>query len=381
MNKEHILLNIRELQEKMEALDERLFQDDEPVSALDLDTQLMHLRLLYDTYLSLRPEGKKKGKGRKEKEVAAPKAEETPEAVEEVETSLPLMFTDEMPEAPKAEEKPAAEAAPEAEEKTAAEAAPKAEEKPAVAEAPKEEKKPEVEEPVKKEIPKKEAKSEEKPEVKENLKEEVKAEEKAEEKVEEKVEETPEVDLDLLEDPAGSDFDMDAIEFEDEPEDDADEAPVAPKKKETAAEEEYEPYYPGLNPKAMEGEPEVGYATYASEKSTQTLGDRFAGQFPSLNDQLSQKKGEDRSLGSRKQKDQIRDLTKSIDLNLKFTFVRELFKGDARLLSEELNTLNECGRLETALSTFEEMKQRYHWKEDKEAVQQLYELILRKYSR
>ena len=84
MNKEHILLNIKELQEKIKELDERLFQDDGPVSALDLDTQLMHLRLLYDSYLALRPEGKKKGKVRKEKEIPAPKAEETPEQVEEV---------------------------------------------------------------------------------------------------------------------------------------------------------------------------------------------------------------------------------------------------------------------------------------------------------
>ena len=371
MNKEHILLNIRELQEKMEALDERLFQDDAPVSALDLDTQLMHLRLLYDSYLALRPEGKKKGKNRREKEFPAPKTEESPEQVEEVETSLPLMFTDDVPAAPVADEPSGEEISP------AVEAAPAAEK------GPEEEKAPEAEKPAEEEIAGKEETletkveqpdAEEKPEVKEEK------EEAFEVEAAPAVEETPEIDLELLEEPEGSDFDMDAIEFEDEPEDDAEEAPAAPKKP-VPAEEEYEPYYPGLNPKAMEGEPEVGYATYVSEKSSRTLGERFAGQFPSLNDQLSQKRGEDRSLGSRKQKDQIHDLTKSIDLNLKFTFVRELFGGNARLLSEELDRLNQCGRLETALSTFEEMKQRYHWKEDKEAVQQLYELVLRKYAR
>ena len=377
MNKEHILLNIRELQEQMEALDERLFRDDAPVSALDLDTQLMHLRLLYDSYLALRPEGKKKGKNRREKEIQVPRTEESPEQVEEVETSLPLMFSDEVPAAPEVPEKPsAAETAPAAEAASVAEEAPETEE-PAEAGIPGkvETLETKVEQPD----------AEEKPEVKEEREEQ--EEEEKEEKEESfeveadpAAEETPEIDLDLLEEPEGSDFDMDAIEFEDEPEEEADETPAAPKKSE-AAEEEYAPYYPGLNPKAMDGEPEVGYATYASEKSSRTLGERFAGQFPSLNDQLSQKRGEDRSLGSRKQKDQIHDLTKSIDLNLKFTFVRELFGGNARLLSEELDRLNQCGRLETALSTFEEMKQRYGWKEDKEAVQQLYELVLRKYAR
>ena len=363
MNKENILLNIKGLQEKIEALDERLFEDDEAVSALDLDTQLMHLRLLYDAYLSLRPEGKKKGKVRKEKETSVPKVEETPDAVEEVETSLPLMFTDEVPETS------GNTGTPDAGVETRAEAQPETEAAAVIEEALKNE------EPVKAESPEKEEVSEIK-EAQAEVKEEM-AETAKEIPV---VEEAPEVDLELLEEPEASDFDMDAIEFEDEPEDEAEDIPSV-KKKEASADEEYEPYYPGLNPKAMEGEPEVGYATYASEKSTQTLGDRFAGQFPSLNDQLSQKRGEDRSLGSRKQKDQIHDLTKSIDLNLKFTFVRELFRGDARLLSEELNMLNQCGRLETALATFEEMKQRYHWKEDKDAVQQLYELILRKYSR
>ncbi|MBO4282956.1 MAG: hypothetical protein J5873_07200, partial [Bacteroidales bacterium] len=77
MNKEQVILNIKELQDKMADIDERLFASDERVSALDLDTQLMYLRLLYDSYLSLRPEGAAEGrrKNRSRKE-AAPKAEE-----------------------------------------------------------------------------------------------------------------------------------------------------------------------------------------------------------------------------------------------------------------------------------------------------------------
>ena len=349
----------------------------EPVSALDLDTQLMYLRLMYDSYLSLRPDvrtdEKKRGKSKKEQPQKEKEPEQEPEQEqsEERETSLPLLFAEE-------------EAAPE--KKAPAPAQEKKEDK------PKEitEEKP-VETPEKKagEKAEKVEKPEEKPEEKTEEKIEEKAEVKAEEKPEEKTEEPagepegdgaelPEVDFTMLEEESGTaDFDLNSIEFEDEPDgDDADEEP-APKKRD---EDPYEPYYPGLNPKAMDGEPETGYPTY-SGKQGHTLGEHFAQQFPSLNDQLSLRKGEDRSLAGRKQRDQISDLTKSIDLNLKFTFVRELFNGNAKLLSEELNNLNMCGRLESALSLFEEMKGKYRWKEENEAVQQLYELVLRKFAR
>lgn len=377
MNKERIFLNIKELQKKINDLDQRLSDPSEPVSALDLDTQLMYLRLMYDSYLSLRPDvrtdEKKRGKSKKEQPQKEKEPEQEPEQEqsEERETSLPLLFAEE-------------EAAPE--KKAPAPAQEKKEDK------PKEitEEKP-VETPEKKagEKAEKVEKPEEKPEEKTEEKIEEKAEVKAEEKPEEKTEEPagepegdgaelPEVDFTMLEEESGTaDFDLNSIEFEDEPDgDDADEEP-APKKRD---EDPYEPYYPGLNPKAMDGEPETGYPTY-SGKQGHTLGEHFAQQFPSLNDQLSLRKGEDRSLAGRKQRDQISDLTKSIDLNLKFTFVRELFNGNAKLLSEELNNLNMCGRLESALSLFEEMKGKYRWKEENEAVQQLYELVLRKFAR
>ncbi|MBP5613607.1 MAG: hypothetical protein J6X35_05640 [Bacteroidales bacterium] len=184
------------------------------------------------------------------------------------------------------------------------------------------------------------------------------------------------MDLNLLDDTEIRDIDLNAIEFEDEPDgEEIEDEPVS-----EHGDDGYAPYYPGLNPKAMEGEAETGYPTY-SVKPGQTLGEHLAKPGPSLNDQLSQQKGEDRSIATRKQRNQINDLTKSIDLNLKFTFIRELFNGNAKLLSEELNNLNYCNRLETALSMFEEMKAKYRWKEENDAVQQLYELILRKYAR
>ena len=349
MNKENIFVNIRELQKKISILDERLSDPETSVSDLDLDTQLMYLRLMYDRYLSLRSEmpSEVKKRGRGKKDIPQPVKEQQEEAeTEERVTSLPLMFEEESEPVPDKKEMLSAT------------------ENPVGNDAVTEQSQQKVDEPV----------SETAVETDSVQSEAMPDGEKAEEPVQAEI---PEVDLNLLEEESASaDLDMNAIEFEDEPdgEDEEDETP-APKMEE----ELYTPYYPGLNPKALEGEPETGYPTY-SGKQPQTLGEHFANQFPSLNDQLSQKKGEDRSIAGRKQRDQINDLTKSIDLNLKFTFVRELFNGNAKLLTEELNNLNYCNRLEKALSLFEEMKSKYRWKEDSDAVQQLYELILRKFA-
>ena len=353
MNKERIFVKIKELQDKIRDLDQRLSAPGEAVSALDLDTQLMYLRLLYDSYLSLRgdlrPEGRKRGKGKQEplpKEQPKEQSVETEaenERTEEYETSLPLVFseTEEVKHEPESEPEPVPET--EAEPQTEPEA--------------KTEPEPQTEP---------EVKTEPEPET-----------EQATEPEPELEPEQVNLEEDAIQIP---DIDLNSIEFEDEPDgdDDVDEEPAPAKK---SMSDSYEPYYPGLNPKAMDGEVETGYPSYSGKSSAPTLGEHFASQFPSLNDQLSMKKGEDRSLGSRKQRSQINDLTKSIDLNLKFTFVRELFNGNARLLSEELGNLNDCTRLESALSLFEEMKQKYRWKEETEAVQQLYELILRKFAR
>ena len=359
MNKERIFVKIKELQDKIRDLDQRLSAPGEAVSALDLDTQLMYLRLMYDCYLSLRgdlrPEGRKRGKGKQEPQVKEqPKEQpEEPEVENErpevIEASLPLVFS----EAEEVKQEPE----PEQEPKTEPEPVPETEAEPQTEPEAKTEPEPQTEP---------EVKTEPEPET-----------EQATEPEPEPEPEQVNLEEDAIQIP---DIDLNSIEFEDEPDgdDDVDEEPAPAKK---SMSDSYGPYYPGLNPKAMDGEVETGYPSYSGKSSAPTLGEHFASQFPSLNDQLSMKKGEDRSLGSRKQRSQINDLSKSIDLNLKFTFVRELFNGNARLLSEELGNLNDCTRLESALSLFEEMKQKYRWKEETEAVQQLYELILRKFAR
>jgi hypothetical protein len=370
MDKEHIFVNIRELQKKITSLDERLSDPGIPVSALDLDTQLMYLRLMYDSYLSLRAgmpvEGKKRSKGKKDAPSQQKIEEPMVEQPEEQETSLPLPFADEGMTEPSGlpAEPPVSEPEPEPEQRV----------QPSdKADTAQEEKEPEA---VKGDNPAGQERPTESSEAGTADGEKV-LEQKTGQPESEDEQNLVEVDINLEDVSEARDIDLNAIEFEDEPEDDFEEEASGRKKE---MDDTYGPYYPGLNPKAMDGEPEIGLPTY-SGKSSETLGEHFAHRIPSLNDQLSRKKGEDRSIGGRKQRDQINDLTKSIDLNLKFTFVRELFNGNAKLLTEELNNLNDCARLESALSLFEEMKRRYRWKEEVEAVQQLYELILRKFAR
>ena len=419
MNKENIILKIKALQSKIAELDEKLLSSGEEVSALDLDTQLMYLRMLYDSYLSLRRHVKpaereaKKAKIRRETVMEEEKSEE----VDEDSATLPLLFAEE-PETGKennpvkepektVQEEVVEQPEPEPESKPEPEPEPETKEEPvgsetAVLEAEKPEENSEEESEPKEEQPSviaekaaneeitvseaedlvgKEAVAEpeppaeeEKPIEEDNPQEETTPQEETNQQEDTDRMEEAAIDLEAFE-PEMPDFDMDAIEFELDDEDDENEDPHR-KSVDNGQSEDYPPYYPGLNPRAMNGELEQG----GYYQGHSTLGEHFANRFPSLNDQLSQKRGEN-ALGERMQKEQISDLTKSIDLNLKFLFIKELFKGDATLLTQELGNLNRCQHLEKALAYFDDMKLKYHWKEENEAVNKLYELILRKYAR
>ncbi|MBR6919430.1 MAG: hypothetical protein IKN37_03820 [Bacteroidales bacterium] len=211
MNKERIFVKIKELQDKIRDLDQRLSAPGEAVSALDLDTQLMYLRLMYDCYLSLRgdlrPEGRKRGKGKQEPQVKEqPKEQpEEPEVENErpevIEASLPLVFS----EAEEVKQEPE----PEQEPKTEPEPVPETEAEPQT-------------EP--------EAKTEPEPQTEP----EVKTEPEPETEPEQATEPEPEPEQVNLEEDAIQipDIDLNSIEFEDEPDgdDDVDEEPAPAKK-------------------------------------------------------------------------------------------------------------------------------------------------------
>ena len=74
------------------------------------------------------------------------------------------------------------------------------------------------------------------------------------------------------------------------------------------------------------------------------------------------------------------DLMNSIDINNKFLFVKELFKNNGSLFTEEINKLNDFKHLTDMLPYLDKLKQKYNWKEDSEAYQALYRLLLKKFS-
>ncbi len=71
----------------------------------------------------------------------------------------------------------------------------------------------------------------------------------------------------------------------------------------------------------------------------------------------------------------ITDLTKSIGINDKFLYTKELFGGNAELYKNTIKVLNEFSDINEALIYVQE---NFHWDENNEAASQLLELVRRK---
>ncbi|MBO4739970.1 MAG: hypothetical protein J5606_10490 [Bacteroidales bacterium] len=109
-----------------------------------------------------------------------------------------------------------------------------------------------------------------------------------------------------------------------------------------------------------------------------SISEKYQQSRPSVNDMVSGMQNNDTlglSLGHGSS-----DLMNSIDINNKFLFVKELFKNNGSLFTEEINKLNDFKRLTDLLPYLEQLKQKYNWKENSEAYQELYRLLLRKFS-
>ncbi|MDR1878341.1 MAG: hypothetical protein LBQ64_02115 [Bacteroidales bacterium] len=111
-----------------------------------------------------------------------------------------------------------------------------------------------------------------------------------------------------------------------------------------------------------------------------SIGDKFKDNKPSLNEIVSGFKP-DSSIGMKLQHGSISDLMKSIDMNLKFLLVKELFKGNGSVFTEEINKLNNFNKLYEAIDYLETIKNTYKWDKDNEAYNELYKLILRKFAK
>lgn len=98
----------------------------------------------------------------------------------------------------------------------------------------------------------------------------------------------------------------------------------------------------------------------------------------SLNDLLNEKK-EDNSLNTKFQNAKIEDLTKSISINDKFLFIRELFKNRGEEFAQAIQLLNGCKDIEEAFEAMEKMKKHYFWDSTSQAYLTFCDLIRRKF--
>jgi len=97
----------------------------------------------------------------------------------------------------------------------------------------------------------------------------------------------------------------------------------------------------------------------------------------SLNDILSQNKNTSTIL-NRLEKSKIDDLKKSITMNQRFQFARELFNGDSEQYEITISSLNNC-EPENALEIFQNCKQKWAWDETSIAFIELLDLVQRRH--
>ena len=75
----------------------------------------------------------------------------------------------------------------------------------------------------------------------------------------------------------------------------------------------------------------------------------------------------------------ISDLKAAIGINEKFFFINELFDGNMKDYNDIIDALDAFADKNEAITRFDELKTKYQWKDDNEAVVQLMELIGRRY--
>ena len=97
----------------------------------------------------------------------------------------------------------------------------------------------------------------------------------------------------------------------------------------------------------------------------------------SLNDILSQNQNTSTIL-NRLEKSKIDDLKKSITMNQRFQFARELFNGDSEQYEITISALNNC-EADKAFEMFQTYKQKWAWDETSIAFIELLDLVQRRH--
>ena len=98
----------------------------------------------------------------------------------------------------------------------------------------------------------------------------------------------------------------------------------------------------------------------------------------SLNDVLMEQK-EDHSIASSFQNKRVQDLAKSININDKFLFIKELFRGKGEEFGMAIQKLNRCESIEEAFNEIDIMKKFYFWDTSSPAYLALCDLVRRKF--
>jgi len=88
---------------------------------------------------------------------------------------------------------------------------------------------------------------------------------------------------------------------------------------------------------------------------------------------------EDHSLLSKMSQSKIVDLKRSIAMNDRFIFIKELFKTDFDAYNRYINDLNGCESIEQAEQYLSQLKNQYEWDEKNETVQYFLSLVGRKF--
>jgi hypothetical protein len=100
----------------------------------------------------------------------------------------------------------------------------------------------------------------------------------------------------------------------------------------------------------------------------------------SLNIQFAKNQEDKKDLHTQFTQTKIHNLRESIALNEKFLFINQLFDGNTLAFNDALDKIENCGTKEDALLLIKEKYERiYHWQEDKEEVNQFYEIINRRF--
>ncbi len=130
--------------------------------------------------------------------------------------------------------------------------------------------------------------------------------------------------------------------------------------------------------------------TVVNNHATST-GNLFASTSTSVADQFKDEKkslyekigntSTDISYAEKLQQKPITDLVKSIGLNEKFLFIKELFKNNSDDYNEAILLLNSFNSITQAFDYLDVLKQKFEWDETSDASLKLYDMIRRKYQK